>query len=254
MEKHMYLSLLPEALIVSMLTPEEFGVYYAVGSLKKSRGQAIFFEVDVDFRSDEFQIEEAFKRCVPHEDGTPKRSIYVSVYRVLERMPLHMLKKLYLVTQDGRTLELEKSRQLPKDEEGMHLYREIIPVSPLVASTFAPEAFYKLIVLKPISLIKLPAVCFTELKLGALAEDPQNGDVGDLPYENIYHLRDCLLELRTKYAHSKMVDRTPSGRIPYRTIKNGLFVGNEKELLYYPLPSQEELIEKHYSWWRSASF
>ncbi len=254
MEKHLYLSLLPEALIVSMLTPEEFGVYYAVGSLKKSRGQAIFFELDPDFRSNEFQIEEALKRCIPHEDGTPKRSIYVSVYRALERIPLKALQKLYLVTQDGRTLGLEKSAQLPKIEEGMHLYREITPVSPLVASTLDPKAFYELIVRNPTSLIKLPAICFAELKLGALADDPQNGDIGDLPYENIYHLRDCLLELRTKFVHSKMVDRTPFKGLSYRTIKNGFFVGNEKEIVYYPIPSQEKLISDHYSWWRSASF
>jgi len=254
MEKHLYLSLLPEALIVSMLTPEEFGVYYAVGSLKKSRGQAIFFEIDPDFRSNEFQIEEALKRCIQHEDGTPKRSIYVSVYRVLEQIPLKALKKLYLVTQDGRTLGIEKSMQLPKEEKGMHLYREIVPVSPLVASTLDPKAFYELIVRNPTTLVKLPAICFSELKLGALADDPQNGEVGDLPYENIYHLRDCLLELRTKFVHSKMVDRTPFRGLSYRTIKNGFFVGNEKEIVYYPIPSQEDLIKDHYSWWRSASF
>ena len=34
---HLYLSLIPEALIASMLTPEEFGVYYAVGTANKSR-------------------------------------------------------------------------------------------------------------------------------------------------------------------------------------------------------------------------
>ncbi len=31
---YLYLSLLPEALIASMLCPEEFGTYYAVGSAK----------------------------------------------------------------------------------------------------------------------------------------------------------------------------------------------------------------------------
>jgi hypothetical protein len=51
-----------------------------------------------------------------------------------------------------------------------------------------------------------------------------------------------------------MVDRTPVGGLPYRTIKNGIFMGNEKDILYYPIPSQEELISDHYSWWRSASF
>ncbi|HEY59200.1 MAG TPA: hypothetical protein G4N92_00715 [Anaerolineae bacterium] len=253
MSVHLYLSLLPEALIASMLTPEEFGVYYAVGSLKKSRGQAIFFELAPTFRSKAFPINEGLKRCVPHEDGTPKRSIYISVYRVLEHVPVDALQKLHLVTQDGRILGLEKAKMLPEDDHGLHLYREIAPVPPLVVSTLGPEGFFDLIVRNPASLVKLPAICFAELKLGNLAEDPQLGEVEDLPYANIFHLRDCLLELRTKKGNSKMVDRTPSGTIAYRTIKNGLFVGNAQKLLYYPIPSQDELIEKHYSWWRSAS-
>ncbi len=253
MVQHLYLSLLPEALIASMLSPEEFGVYYAVGSLKKSRGQAIFFEIDPNFRSGDFQIEEALERCVPHEDGTPKRSIYISVYRVLERIPLNAIKKLFLVTQDGRTLGIDKTTAVPEAKNGMHLYREIAPVNPLVASTLAPKEFYELIVCNPTSLVKVPSICFAELKLGALAEDPQHGEVGDLPYDNIYHLRDCLLELRTKYIHTKMVNRTPASEFPYRTIKNGIFLGNEEGLLYFPIPSQEELIKDHYSWWRSAS-
>jgi len=84
--------MIPEALIASMLTPEEFGVYYAVGSQKKSRGQAIFFEIDPDFKHDFFPNEEGIRRCVPHEDGSPKRSIYISVYRVLEHIPLEVIK------------------------------------------------------------------------------------------------------------------------------------------------------------------
>ena len=44
METHFYLSLLPEALIVSMLSPEEFGTYYAVGSSKKSRDKPCFLK------------------------------------------------------------------------------------------------------------------------------------------------------------------------------------------------------------------
>jgi len=40
MAVHLYLSTIPEALIASMLTPLDFGVYYAVGMEKKSHGQA----------------------------------------------------------------------------------------------------------------------------------------------------------------------------------------------------------------------
>jgi hypothetical protein len=250
---HLYLSMIPEALIASMLTPEEFGVYYAVGATKKARGQAIFFELAPDFRHNFFRIEEGIRRCVPHEDGSPKRSIYLSVYRALEHTPLDVIQRLYLVTQDGRVLGLESSEEFPEDTVGLHLYQEIAPVHPLVASTLGPREFYELIVKSPTSLLSLPVVCFVELRLGELAEDPERGAIRDLPYPNIGHVRQCLVELRTKTVHAKMVNRIQPASFPYRTIKSGIFVGNGERFLYFPLPSQEDLRAKHYRWWRSAN-
>jgi len=86
MTTHFYLSLLPEALIVSMLDPEDFGTYYAVGSAKNLAGEAMFYEVDPTFRHPYFRIDEALQALCAHEDGSPKASIYVSVYRVLEHI------------------------------------------------------------------------------------------------------------------------------------------------------------------------
>ncbi len=249
----LYLSLIPEALICSMLEPEAFGIYYSTGSRKKAREQAMFFEVDPTFRSDYFRVEQAISRCVPHEDGSPKASIYISVYRVLEHVPLSRLLKLYLTTQDGRSLVLSPTRELPEDSGTLHLYQEIAPVHPLVASSLGPKAFYELIVKNPVSLLSLPAVCFVELRLDELADDPERGAVRDLPYGNIDHLRQCLIELKDKYVHTKMVNRIQPARFPYRTIKNGVFIGNEQELIYFPMPSTEELKAQHYAWWRSAN-
>ncbi len=253
MTVHLYLSMLPEALIASMLSPEEFGIYYAVGSLKKARGQAVFFEVDPDFRHKDIRIEEGIKRCIPHPDGSPKRSIYISVYRALEQMDLAAIRKLYLVTNDGRTLGLEQSADLPADTKGYHLYQEIAPVHPMVVSNFGPRAFYELIIKNPTSLMILPAICFVELRLGELADDPENGEVGDLPYANIDHLRQCLTDLNSKTVHSKMVDRIHPGTFPYRTIKSGIFLGNTKKFIYFPMPPHEELRAINYNWWRSAN-
>jgi hypothetical protein len=254
MATHLYLSMIPEALIASMLTPEDFGTYYAVGAKKKARGQAIFFELAPDFRHISFDIEEGIRRCVPHEDGSPKASIYISVYRVLEHIPLDVIQKLYLVTQDGRTLGLDSSPECPEDEGGLHLYQEIAPVHPRVVSTLGPRQFLELIVKTSTSLLSLPAVCFVELRLGELADDPEHGAVRDLPYSNIDHLRQCLVDLRTKAAHAKMVDRIHPASFSYRTVKNGIYVGNisDERILYFPLPSQEILRTEHYRWWRSA--
>ncbi len=49
MTVHLYFSLVPEALIASMLPPEKFGQYYATGHEYKSKGQSIFFEIDPTF-------------------------------------------------------------------------------------------------------------------------------------------------------------------------------------------------------------
>lgn len=249
----LYLSLIPEALIASMLAPDEFGAYYAVGTEKKSRGQAAFIEIDPGFRHDYFHIDEAIRRCRPHPDGRPKASIYISVYRVLEHMPIGAMGKLYLVTQDGRVLGLDATQQLPEPSPGFHLYQEIAPVHPLVVSSLPPRQFYELIVKNPATLIRLPAICFVELRLGNLADDPRHGEVGDLPYRRIEHLRQCLIGLSAKTVDTKMVNRIEPARFPYRTIKSGAFVGNEEELVFFPLPSVEELRTEHYPWWRSAS-
>ncbi len=253
MTVHLYLSLMPEALIASMLEPEDFGVYYAVGSHRKLHGQAIFLEVDPDYRDDFFRIDDGIERCVAHEDGTVKKSVYISTYRVLEHVPLTSILKLYLVTSYGETLGLSRSEKYPEPDPNLHMYQEIAPVQPLVVSSKGPVSFYKFITQEPTSMIHLPAIAFVELRLGALARDPEFGEVGELPYEFIPHLRECLVDLRDKTVHSKMVDRVHPVEFPYRMIKNGLFVGNREDLAYFPLPTRDELRDKYYRWWRSAN-
>lgn len=253
MAVHLYLSLIPEALVASMLTPEEFGVYYTVGDTKKRRGQAMFVELDQNFRNDYFRIEEGLKRCVAHEDGRPKKSVYISTYRVLEHISLTDVKKLHLVTKYGETLSLPRSTDYPTTEHGFYMYQEIAPVSPLVVSTYSPLDFYKTLTQEPSSMIHFPAICFVDLRLDDLARDPEFGSQGNLPYDNMHHLRECLLELRTKITHTKMVDRAHAVEYPYRMIDSGIYIGNTEELAYFPLPSLDDLRGKYYHWWRSAN-
>ena len=120
MDVHLYFSLIPEALIASNLPPEKFGQYYATGHKYKSKGQAIFFEVDPTFRHDFFALEEGIKLCAPHPDGTPKNSVYISVYRVLEHIPTSALGTLYLSTAYGHTLGLERDALAPAEAPGLH--------------------------------------------------------------------------------------------------------------------------------------
>ncbi|HWR11945.1 MAG TPA: hypothetical protein VN445_08990 [Rectinemataceae bacterium] len=252
--RHLYLSLMPEALIASMLSPEEFGNYYAVGSEHTTQGQAVFFEVDPAFRHADIPIETALARCVPHENGSPKHTVYASVYRVLERIPLSAIGTLYLVTKDGRTLGIQRAATKAEASEGLHLYHELAPVRPLVASRLGPETFFDLLCGKSDSPLSIPAITFIELRLGELAADPLNGSLGDLPYDATDHLRSCLEQVKSKEVAAKVVDRLHPGTFSYRTIKNGLYIGNKKDgLAVYLLPPMATLKETDYLWWKSAT-
>jgi hypothetical protein len=252
MTKHLYLSLIPEALIASQLEPEEFGTYYAVGSEGKTRGQAAFFELDPMFRHPRFSVDAALIRCVAHPDGKPKRSVYISVYRVVEHVPLSALLRLYLTTKDGRTLALDRSKSVSTDDGGLHLYQEIAPLSPLVVSSLGPVSFHQFLMREGTALA-VPSLCWAELRLDALATDPERGDVHDLPYENIDHLRSCLSQLKTKTVTTKLLERLHPSEFAYRTLKSGFYYGTQEGLVLFPIPSTNELRDDHYQWWRSAN-
>ena len=254
METHLYLSVMPEALIASQLAPEAFGTYYATGSQKKSRSIALFFELDPGFRHEYFDMEAGYARVFPHEDGSPKRSVYISVYRVLEHVPLSAVKKLHLTTRDGRTLSLDPADEVPECEGGLHLYQEIAPVHPRVVSSLCPASFYDYLYDPAKSMVTVPSLCFVELTLGGLAQDPEFGSSEGLPYGNIDHYRECLLELggASKTAPVKILDRIHSEAFHFRTVKSGFYLGNGGELLYFAMPSHDELRNEHYRWWRSA--
>ena len=90
MKKYIYLSLTPESLVASHLPPSEFGNYLAVGTRKRLRGQAMFLELDME-KMDNLPLDYVNARLVPYEDGEPKRSLFLSIYRVLENTPLEVM-------------------------------------------------------------------------------------------------------------------------------------------------------------------
>ena len=253
MSNFIYLTATPEALIASMLPPLEFGAYLSTGTKKRNKGQAIFFEVDLDKIEKLIDIESLNRRCVPKADGRPKSSVYLSVYKVLELIPLSALKSLYLTTDTGHTLELKKTQYNTSREVlgKLHLFQELCPVTPLVASELTPSAFVKRLTDGSIPIV-LPKLFFVELILGELATNPLTGSVEQLPYSNIGHLRDCLEILKGEYEkHMKTVQRVYSGSLLYRTIESGFYVGAKDEVLFYPYPSLTELENLNYEFFRS---
>lgn len=251
MKKYLYLSLIPEALIASNLPPEEFGSYFATGVFRRNCDQAIFFEIDPDFKSDYLPVGKIDELCKPHEDGKPHKSVYLSVYRVLEHIPMSAFRNLYVVTSDGKTLELKSEPFRADANSHLYLYQDLAPCRPRVASILNPKEYVARLTSED-RLVHVDKIAFCDLQLGALESDPENGDLGNLPYINQYHLRYCLMQVRNKGGKNNKVVARSVVDFLYRTIKNGFYVGAGDEMLYYPMPSKEELENKHYNWWRSA--
>ena len=251
-ETHLYLSLIPEALIASMLGPEAFGSYYAVGMQAHVKGEAIFFELDPGFRSDEFPFELLDERLVIQPNGAPKRSVYLSIHQVLARIPVSAPGRPYLVTSDGRTLGLDRAEYVPEQSRRLHLYQEFCPVTPMVASRLAPLELCRALT-DPTNPIHVPGLVFPDLQLAELATDPLRGAAHDLPYSNLAHLRDVLYEMsRNETKAAKLVLKQVKEGVLYRMVEGGFYVGDQDDFAFYRFPSRDELENQHRSWWRSA--
>lgn len=250
MNQYVYLCATPESLIASQLPPVEFGNYLAVGTRKRMRGQAIFFEIDMD-KIENLPGEYINEHLVPYEDGEPKRSVFLSIYRVMESVPVEALKNLYLVTDDGKTLELKAGKYEPKKGEMIHLYQQFNPITTRVASKLDPPEFIHFLT-DTSKVVSAPKLFFVELKLNKLSMDPE-APIHDLPYKNPDHLRDCIKRLKLSDERlTKTVIRQLKGELSFRTVKDGFFFGDQGKYLFYPFPAIQKLENEYYSWWRSA--
>jgi hypothetical protein len=251
-ELHLYfMTYRSEALVASQLDPEAFGRYMAVGTHKLSRGNVLFFEVDRSLvPPGAFKLDGIEERC-RNADGSPKRSKYVSVYRVLEHLPLEALGTLWLTTADGRSLPIRAEPYAPEtDPEGPFLYQEICPLPPMVVSALSPQRFAQFLTASDSPLV-VPRILFADL---LLERDAQGDLAGYLPYSEPQHLLHCVDQIaqHTTNKPTKTVSRTPSYTAFYRTIGRGFFVGDPTGLLHYPFPSRATLEVRHPHWWRSA--
>jgi hypothetical protein len=179
---YIYLSITPESLIGSMLPPAEFGAYLATGTKKRNKGQAIFFELDLERIKGLIDLDYLERRCIRKPDGTPKHTVYLSVYKVLETIPIKAFRNLYLTTDHGIVLELKPAEYDTSGEEknALHLYQELCPVTPQVVSEYSPAKFLKKMTDGSMQIL-LPKLVFVDLKLGELAKNPTSGSAEHLP-------------------------------------------------------------------------
>ena len=253
MSTHIYLSVMPEALIGSMLAPAAFGAYLSTGTKKRNKGQSMFIEIDFEKAGNVIDKNYLKTRCVAKPDGSPKSSVYLSVYRVLESIPMNAFKSLYLTTENGIVLELEAVRYDKKNEEKdqIHLYQELCPVSPQIASSHTPSEYIKALTDGSLH-IKLPKIFFVDMNLGDPDKNLRGGSVDYLPERQAEHLRDCIEILKNEEnKQMKTVQRTFSGVLLYRTIRSGFYLGCKDEIIFYPFPSMKELENRNYEFFRA---
>lgn len=253
MQTHYYLTVFPsEALIASQLEPKQFGSYMSTGSRKGSAERLIFIEVKENC-SEAFDWEYAQQRSHPHPNGDPKHSVYLSVYRVLERIPVSAFMSLYLTNKDGRTLELHpQSYQEVASERNFHVYKELCPVSPVVVSALQPDEFCSYITNSEIK-ISVPAIVFADLKTPNLENPDHSGNIGNMYSDKIGHLMDCIASIESDAAKkNKTFDRSNVESFTFQVIGKGIYVSDGSKIISYPMPSIQELKELDYDWGRSA--
>lgn len=249
-----YLTIFPmEALVASELSPEDFGSYMATGPNKGSSEKIIFAEVLEEFGL-YFDWEYAHKKCIPHKNGEPKHSLYLSVYKVAENIPLDKIGNLYLTTRDGSVLTLKKEVFFipEKEKRNYTLYQELCPIRPLVVSMLTPDKFAEYIISDE-NKITAPTIYFADLKVIDFDDLDNTGNIGRFYDNNIDHLKSCINAVKNNPNKvMKTLDRSHGTEFTYQLINRGIYAADKNNLYVFKMPSIIELEQKHYDWAESA--
>jgi hypothetical protein len=253
MNLNYYLSVFPvEALIASQLEPDQFGAYMATGSKKGSAEQLIFMNIEGNF-GDEFDWVYAEEKCVAHPNGNPKHSVYLSVYRTLEKIPLEKLGAMYLTTRDGRVLQLERDEYRESiNGRKYYIYHELCPVTPVIASIQDPEDFSRDIT-NPERKIYVPKIVFTDMKVPDFDKPEKTGNIGSMYDNKGAHILNCIASVTgDKAKKNKTVDRSHVESFSFQVIGNAVYISDGISVLEYKMPSVDEIKKINYDWGRSA--
>lgn len=256
-ETRLYMVLHPNAtLIASQLEPEMFARHYTTGSSRHYSGKLIFAEVDAGYRNDYFDMEKFLQDVQPHEDGRPKATKFIASYRVLEHVELSAIGRLFLSTEEGHCIGLERGEYDLSHSEAIRIYAEIEPMHMLVMSKLPPPEFGARITDTGHSKAA-PKQFYTQLNIDIpdfLKEFEQN-PFKPSPVAGLHPstIRDAFLELAaspTKNSKGLALDSNLD-HISYRQLKHGFMFAAKGESIFYPLPDQREIEAKNLKFWRT---
>lgn len=249
-ENHLYMILHPNcSLVGSQYSPEDFARHYMSGSTRHYDGKVIFAELDIAYRHDYFSIDRGLREMVPHADGRPKATKFISTYRVLEHVRFTAIKRLYLTTPSAVVLGLDSAPHTAHHEpDFIRLFAEITPMRMLVLTKLSFPEFGKAIT-DPENPKGVPSIFYTQIELDIndfMAEIDRNPFLPTpIPSVHPSKLRDAVMELRTlpdKQMKGLSLDSNLN-RKSYRTLKHGFMFASQTESLFFPLPSQEQIEE-----------
>lgn len=252
---HLYMIVFPvNALVASQLDPYQFANHYTIGSAKHFSGKVIFAEIDINYRNQYFNIDNYLDQTIAHPDGSPKKTKYICSYKVLEYIDFKAIQNLYIVTANGKALELESKPYTAINEPGLvRIYQEITPLTNLVASTFDQRDFGKYIT--SITRSKgCPKLFFTQydLNVAEFMSKHRESLYSPIPESNPARLYDFLIELQnTPEKKTKTINLSSTLKdASFLLIRHGFWFIAGDELLFYPIPTEKELEREHYEWYK----
>ncbi len=257
-ENRLYQILAPNpALVASQLDPEEFARHYTAGSVRYYAAKVVFAEIDLNFRHPYFKIDEGLAGLIPHEDGRPKATKFISTYRVLEHIDLNAIKRVLLSTPEGYTLELNDAPYTKTHESGyLRIFAEISPLRMLVLSRLDFPAFGKYIT-DPDFPKGAPKQFYTQVELDIehFLSDFEKRPTMHPPIPGLHpsKLREAVMEMRAdpqKASKGLRLDNS-FDTIPYKLIRHGFMFASQDETRFFPMPSRSEIEATNYRFWRA---
>lgn len=258
-ETRLYAILHPSpALVGSQLDPLHFARHYLSGSFRHYSGKVVFASVDPTFRHPYFSIDEAWPEIRPHENGRPKATKFISVYRVLEHLDFNALQRLYLSTPEGAVLELPPSEDVPPGRTPglLRIFAEITPVRVLSLTRQGFRQFGELAT-DPADTRSVPALLYTQLEFDAevfLQEFEENPMLpSPLPKVHPSKLRDAINDLKArprKPTKGLLLD-SRFDEIPYKLIRHGFMFARHNEFRFFRMPPIHEIEKTNYKFWKA---
>jgi hypothetical protein len=260
-QKHLYCLIYPNsALVASELDPKAFGRHYAISYPKNYKGKVVFVEVDINFRNDYFLIDEKLAECY-HDDGRPKKTKFISSYRILEHIDIEAFQDMYLITTGGKALKLNKQEgeyHIPHQEEKIRVFQLMSPLYYLIATSYTPPEFGKFLANDRTKGVPKSAMIQIDIDPDSIIDTSGREILYSSPLPGVHpgYLRAAFLELKRKGPdkRTKTISlKSIFDNIPFIKIRHGIWINEKDKRIYYPMPSITELEESHYYWLKEAT-